>query len=196
MARDFNREPKNHEPTFSCQFCTNRNMGTRHRHWLSYDGDLAQHLRESLPLLADGKTIDDARIIGILHWVHSMRDRYGGMVDERGAHLSAWDARRVQLAQYEKTYSSLPAPRTPVGRKVTFRSFVHLLTAANTAHATGWLDMLAGQFDEVTIGDEGSWTDFRRFVAEYEHSAQDPDNAHFLERIPTQPVVAMAGGGR
>jgi hypothetical protein len=173
----------------TCARCTHADPVQRHKHWLSASDDLASHLRLGLPSLVDGKT-DDNRIAGILLWCHSTRERYSGMVDERGIPISAWDARQAQQRQYETTYSSTPEPRTAIGRKRVFQSLVGLLTAARSEHAAPWLLMLGEHFNDATIAEEGNWTDFQRCLAEYERSVDEPPRA--LVRVNTRPVVALA----
>lgn len=172
----------------SCHICTGKDQVWKHKHWSLYDGELAAHLQEN------GYAED--RIPPILHWAHTNRSTYGGMVDEHGASLSAWEARRAQLAQYEKTYTRPPEPRAALGRKLTFRALTHLLTGAHSAHAAAWLEMLNAQFSETALADEGTWSDFLRFLGEYERSSADPNNAAFLDRLDMRPVVAMAGATR
>ena len=173
----------------TCARCTHPDPVQRHKHWLLYADDLAPHLRLGLPSLVDGKS-DDNRIAGILLWVHSTRERYSGLVDERGIPLSAWDARQAQQRQYDITYSSTPEPRTDLGRKRVFQALIGLLTAARSEHAAPWLLMLTEHFREETIAEEGNWTDFQRCVAEYEQNVDEPPRA--LVRVNPQPVVALA----
>lgn len=189
------RQRNTETPTYPCHICVQPDHVWRHKHWAMYDGDLASHLRESLPPLLDGKP-DDGRIGNILQWVHAIRVGYGGTVNEHGSYLSAWEARRDVNAQYAKTYARPPEPRTERGRKITFRAFLHLLTATKSQHAKGWLNMLQSQFTEADMADEGRWSDFVKFMHEYEISIDDPDNAEFLERVDVRPVVKMAGAGR
>jgi hypothetical protein len=160
----------------------------RHKHWLDHR-DLAPHLRASLPPLPDGKP-DDTRITGILLWVYTMQERYGGMVDERGRPLSAWEARQMQQRQYNTTYDQVPEPRTARGRQRAFQALVGLLTASRSAHAAPWLLMLTEHFHVETIAEEGNWTDFQRCLREYERQTGEPPWAPMP--VNTAPLVALA----
>lgn len=180
----YDRTSRTPEPAFSCHICASKDLVWKHKHWSLYAGELAKHLREN------GFTED--RIPPILQWVYSLQRTYGGMVDERGVPLSAWEARRAQHQQYEKTYTTTPEPRSANGRKITFRALGSLLTSTHSPHAVAWSEMLTAQFAEADMADEGKWSDFVRFMREYERSSRDPNNTEFLERVDVRPVVRMA----
>src|SRR5262245_17305318 len=118
-----------------CPLCRAKSQVLRHRHFLSYSGDLDGHLADNLPPLEDGRP-DQIAIDNVKAWVRTQAYAYGGMSAEDGSPLSVVAARILMHAEYGKAYREPPPTETQRNR--SFEFFAGLLRLSKSEHSRIW----------------------------------------------------------
>lgn len=117
-----------------CDECFDRkNQARRHIHFLRFgnEGALGGHLHGQY---GDAAELDGT-IGAIIAWVRTIKSLYGGMVDENGVTLPAWQAWVLAQREAQKARGDeMRAPRTEQGRLFAAKVFDRLAHAYEKAH--------------------------------------------------------------